>query len=196
MSTINNEQIEKLLEDVSSIKQAINKNRSVLRHILLPRHYRLLSFLLGIIIIFHSAIYYFLVEHYGSYGLIPDGIKNVWYSVIAITWALLAFLKIYKLEKSLSKIDKKYSLSRTLFELFSFRIVHIYVPIMATLIAFIVHFANNELSYYIIPAISISFGILYNVLGAMTEIKQYLISGYWMVFIGVIAVIYTSISGP
>ncbi len=196
MTTIDNSQIEKLLEDVSSIKHAISKNKSALRLILLPQHYRLLAFLIGIIIIVYSAVYYFLVEKYGSYNMIPDSIKNIGYSVIAITWALLAFLKIYKLESSLSKVDKKYSLSRTLFEFFSFRIIHIYVPLMVILVVFIVHFANNDLSYYIIPSISITFGIMYNFLGAMTEIKQYLVTGYWMASIGVFGVIYPSISGP
>ncbi len=196
MSTIDNEQLEKLLEDVSSIKQAISKNKSTFRLLLLPRHYRLLSFLAGIIIILYSAIYYNFVYYFGSYNLIPDGVKNICYCVIAVTWALLAFLKFYKLENSLSKVDKKFSLSRILFEFFSFRIIHIYIPLIAILIVFIVHFANNDLSYYIVPSISIIFGVLYNILGAMVEIKQYLITGYWMVFTGIIAVVYTPVSGP
>jgi hypothetical protein len=40
MNTINGGQIEKLLEDISSIKTVINKNKPLLQQVLMPAHFR------------------------------------------------------------------------------------------------------------------------------------------------------------
>ncbi len=196
MTTISNEQIEKLLADVSTMKVAINRNKPLLQLVVLPRHYRILIYLGSATIFALSLAAYALMAYYETFSAVPDGIRNIFYLLIAVFCALLAFLKYYKVDKSLDGINKKYTLSRIMLEFFSFRIVHVYLPVMSTMIVLIIYFSIFGNAYYIVPTISIGFGLFYNFIGSVTEIKQYLVSGYWMFFTGLLAVVYTGIAVP
>ena len=48
MDSIDNRQIENLLEDIASIKSVINKNKPLIHQILMPRHFRFFHLIAGI----------------------------------------------------------------------------------------------------------------------------------------------------
>ena len=109
MVTANDKQIDQLIEDISSIKSCINKNKSVLRQILLPAHFRLLSLILGISIIIFSMFFHYFINRYGSYGLIPGYIKGILFGAIVVDWVFLVILKYSNWLKSILEIDYRYT---------------------------------------------------------------------------------------
>jgi hypothetical protein len=56
MSTVTENKIDKLLEDISSIKTVINRNKPLLQQVLNPAQFRRLGLLAGISIIFFFGI--------------------------------------------------------------------------------------------------------------------------------------------
>jgi hypothetical protein len=124
------------------------------------------------------------MEQYGSYGGIPTGYKNTIYLVMMLDWALLGFIKWYKWSTSLSKIDKRYTLVYALEKLFSFRIIHVYLPLLILIIVISVFFIERDAAYYVIPTISIGMGLIHNFIGSVTRLWQWLISGYWLLVSG------------
>ena len=83
MKTISDDQVERLLEDISEIKSVINRNKPVLQQVFNPGRYRLLSFLVGLSYIGFSLLIFFLMRHYGSFVAIPATLRIIIYVGIA-----------------------------------------------------------------------------------------------------------------
>jgi len=192
MMNIDDQQIDKLLEDIASIKAVINRNRTLIQQILLPRHFRLFSLVAGISILIFSFLFYFLMEHFGNYGSIPGNVKTILFGAMILDWMLLVFLKYSRWGASLLKINRSYTLSRALEEFFSYRIIHTYLPLTGVMIILCVFLADID-AYYMIPAIAIGSGLLYNFIGSITEIRQWLVTGYWFLITGVATLFLNSI---
>lgn len=137
---------------------------------------------LKIILVF-SFLFYFLTEHHGSYGSIPTNIKTIVFGAMVLDWMLLVFLKYSRWGASMLKINKDYTLSRALEVFFSYRVVHTYMPITGIMVMLCVYLSNVD-AYYMIPTIAIGLGLLYNFIGSITEIRQWLVGGYWFLVTG------------
>jgi hypothetical protein len=196
MDTLNGGQIEKLLEDISSIKSVINKNKPLLQQILNPAHSRLFTLLAAISIIGFASLIFLLMQHYGSFSSIPRTTRYIIFAAMAADWVFMQILKRRTFLNTGKRIDPTFTIGRLLKEFFTYRIAHVYVPVMLLIIFLIVYFIYENIPYYIVPAVSIGVGFLYNFIGSFTEIRQYLILGYWFLITGVGVIIFNSIPAP
>lgn len=196
MKTIDNDQIERLLEDISSIKATINRNRPVLQQVLNPARFRWFMFLVAFSIIGFSMFIYFLMQHYGSFNAVPGTLRTVIYIAIA---ADVVFLQIWKLKSfsiSVRKVDQRFTLGWFFKEFYSPRIVHLWVPLIVLVVFLSIFFLVNDIPYFIVPTISIGYGLLCNFVGTLLEIRYSLVIGYWLLITGVCTIIFSCIPGP
>jgi hypothetical protein len=196
MDTINGGQIEKLIEDISSIKSVINKNKPLLQQVLNPAHFRLFTFLAAISVIGFAMLIYFLAQHYGSFSMIPLATRYVIFAAMAADWIFMQYLKRKIFVTTGRRIDPTFTFGRLLKEFFTYRIAHVYVPVMVLIIFLVFFFIYKSIPYYIVPAVSIGIGFLYNFIGSFTEIRQYLIIGYWFLITGLGVTILNNIPAP
>jgi len=196
MAMPNDKQIDQLIEEISSIKSIINKNKSLLRQVLLPAHFRLLALFTGISIILFSMVFYYFMERYGGYSFIPNRIKMILFVAIMVALVLQGTLKYSNFMKPLLKIDSRYTIGRLLSEFFTFRIVHVYVPLFVLALCICSYLAKQGNAYYIIPTISITIGLFYNFIGSIIEVKQWLLSGYWLLITGLGVLLLGPIPAP
>lgn len=196
MAESNDKQLDQLIEEISQIKSVINKNKSLLRQVLLPAHFRLLALFSGISIILFSAIFSYFIECYGSYSLIPFKLKLVIFGAIVVDILFLSIVKYINFMKPLVKINRWYTIGRLMKEFFSFRIVHVYVPLISLMIFLCVYLTKQHNAYYIIPTISITYGLFYNFLGSIIEVKQWLLAGYWLLVTGIGVIVFNFIPAP
>ncbi len=189
-------QVDKLLEDISSIKATISQNRQVIRLILLPAHFRLLYLLLGLSVIGFSIAFHLLIRHYGSFEAIPVLTKQAVYTAIIMDWILLGWIKWLKLADSLSKTDKRLNVTNFIQEFFSFRIAHVYYPLWILVICMSIIFFQRSANFYVIPTVAVGLGLVHNFIGSVTQIRQWLISGYWFLATGLFLLAKGSIYVP
>lgn len=194
MARLTEEQIDKLLEDISLIKSVIGKNKPLLRHILMPGQYRLLTSLIGASIIVFSMLFYFLVERYGDYGGIPTVYKILVFGAIAADYVFLAILKHKTLLGSARKIKPGVSLFSVWKEFFTSHIMHVYIPLSVLALFLCIYFPSIGRPFYLAPTLSIGMGLIYNILGGVTGIRAYLIAGYWLLTTGFGALFFSSVS--
>ncbi len=194
MKTIDNEQIERTLEDIAFMKEVINFDYSIIRQIFAFAHYRRLSLLFGISIIGFSMLFYFLMDYYGNYEAIPAGLKWIIYIAIAIDAAILQIMKIRLFSGLLKKTDQNFTLSNCLKKSFSDPAIHILLPTIFLPFFLIVFFIIEGIPYYIIPTLSFWCGLWGVLIG--TGLKHYLIWGYWYLAMGIYWLIFTSIPVP
>jgi len=193
MKTVSNDQIERLLDDISEIKSVINRNKPVLQEVFNPGRYRLFFFLTGMSYIGFSLLIYFLMRHYGSFGAIPGTLRITIYVGIVADFGFLQILKRRSILASVRNVDQNLTIGWLFKELFSYRIVHLYVPLMVLVIFLSVYFIVKGNPSYIVPTIAIFYGLLTNFMGTIFEIKQSLIVGYWLIITGILALIFSSI---
>ena len=196
MDTIESSQLEKLLEDISSIKSVINKNKPLLQQVLNPVHFRLFTLLAAISIIGFALVIYFLMLQYGSFSSIPSTIRYIIFAAMAADWFFMQYLKRRTFLKTGKRIDPTFTIRRLLKEFFTYRIAHVYVPMTLLIIFLTVYFVYKNIPYYIVPACSIGIGLLYNFIGSFTEIRQYLILGYWFLITGAGVLMFNTIPAP
>ena len=91
MESVKDEQIEKLLEDIASIKSVIKQNKSIVRQLFLPSPFRRFLLMLGLIIILYSALFYFFILQFGDYSSIPGFYKSVFLAYCLLP-GLLSYL--------------------------------------------------------------------------------------------------------
>jgi hypothetical protein len=196
MDPIEGSQLEKLLEDISSIKSVINKNKPLLQQVLNPAHFRLFTLLAAISIIGFALAIYFLMQQHGSFSAIPRMIRYIIFAAMAADWVFMQFLKRRTFLKTGKRIDPTFTIRRLLKEFFTYRIAHVYVPMTLLIIFLTVYFIYKNIPYYIVPACSIGIGLLYNFIGSFTEIRQYLILGYWFLITGAGVLMFNTIPAP
>ncbi len=194
MSRLTDDQIDKLLEDISLIKSVIGKNKPLLRQILMPGQYRLLTSLIGASIIVFSMLFYFLVGRYGDYGSIPTTLKILVFGALAADYVFLAILKHKTLLRSAIKINPDMSLFGVWKEFFTSYIMHVYIPLSVLGLFLCIYFPFIGQPFYLAPTISIGMGLIYNFLGGVTDMRAYLITGYWLLITGVGALFFSSVS--
>jgi hypothetical protein len=190
MNTVTENNIDKLLEDISSIKTVINRNKPILQLLLHPARLRLFFLVVGLNLIAVCLVLFFLIQHYGYFAAIPYPGRSIIYMVLAVDAILIQVFKRRVFLSSAQKIDPKLTLMGALKEIFTFRIIHVYVPIMVLVILFGFYFGLHRMPDYIVPTISIGVGLLYNFIGSIIDIRQYLLFGYWTLVTGVLAVLY------
>lgn len=195
MKTIDNEQVERLLEDISSIKEVINRNKPIIRQVVNLSHFRLLSLLFGISVIVFSMLFYFLMHYYGDYGAIPINLKWIIYITIALVTIFLSIMKQLLYLRSIKKMDKSLTLSWMFKEIFSNQFVHIYLSSIFLSLFLTTFYIMKGIPYYIIPTSSIWIG-LFGIAGAMLHIKHSLVLGYWFFVTGICLIIFNSIPAP
>ena len=192
MKTIDNEQVERLLEDIASIKEVINRNKPIIQQVINLTHFRLLMLLSGISIIVFSLLFYFFMDFYGGYSAIPVSMKWILYVAIALVTIALSIMKQFIYLSSLKKIDKTLTLSWFFKEIFSNQFVHIYFSGIFLNLFLITYYITQSIPYFIIPTISIWIGLLC-IAGAMLHIKYSLVMGYWFFLTGIGLIIINTI---
>jgi hypothetical protein len=190
MNTVTENNIDKLLEDISSIKTVINRNKPLLQRLLHPARLCMFFLLVGLNLIAVCLVLFFLIQHYGDFTAIPKSGRGIIYTALAVNVILIQIFKRRVFLSYAQKIDPKLTLLGILKEIFTFRIIHVYVPIVALVILLGFYFAHHKIGYYIVPAISIGVGLLYNCIGSIIDIRQYLIFGYWTLVTGMLTILY------
>jgi hypothetical protein len=194
MSGISENELDKLLGDIKSIKSVIGRNRPLIQQIMLPVNFRLVTLLIGISVIVFSLIFHFMIERYGSYNEIPQQIRYLMWFLLIADYLLLGILKRVFWLRSMREYGRKISFSQIIREMYSFHTYHVWVPAILMIIILSVFLVNIGQAYYIVPTISIGMGIAYNFMGALTSLRAYLISGYWMFITGTGVLLYPNLS--
>jgi hypothetical protein len=172
------------------------QNKPAMRQLLLPLPFRRFLLIAGLIIIVYSMVIYFIILQFGSYAGIPGFYKNAFYALLILTWLALVFMKYSTWLRTLRRIDSKYTLRRAFKEFLTQKVVHIFLPITFIMVFLIFYLVQHETYHLIVPAVSLGSGLVYNFLGSISDIKQYLIAGYWLLISGILIIVFSSIPIP
>jgi MFS family permease len=196
MNTIDNEQVNRTLEDIASIKEVINRNTPIIQRVAIwqqfmsLRNFRLLWLLFGISATFFSMLFYFLMNYYGSYGDIPFNLKLIIYIAIGIDSVFISILKLRLISNLLKK--QNLTLSWWLKEIFPKGYDHISCSVLFLFYFLIAYFIIQDIPYYIIPLLSIIYGLMM-LLPIGLNIEYSILTGYYFLVTGICLLIFNTI---
>ena len=107
MNTATENNIEKVLEDISSIKTVINRNKPLLQRLFHPAQLRLFFLVVGLNLIVICLVLYFLIQYYGQFAAIPSPGRGLIYVALAADLILIQVFKRKVFLSSAQKIDPK-----------------------------------------------------------------------------------------
>ena len=182
--SINQEQFDKLMQDIQAMKSVIHKNQGVLHNILLPAHFKLVSYVWGIGIVLFSLAIYLMCEVYNGYDAIPGYMKTAFYIKLMVFAGIVFFLKRRVLVRSLQKDFPGITFLGIIKDFFSFNIQHMYFPLALLMLLIAYALIRAGQPSYLVPALSIYCGLFFNFIGSVTKLRPYLWSGYWYLSTG------------
>ena len=196
METINNDQIERLLEDISSIKTVINRNKSLLHRIFNLVPFRWFLLVVGLSTIGFCMLIFFLTQHYGSFGSIPSTLRTSIYIALAVCAIVMQIWKGRAYLASVKKIDKRLTLGWAFKEFYSNKISYLYISVVVLMVFLSIFFIVKHIPYFIIPTFSIGVALICIGYGVILQISYSLIVGYWCFITGICTIIFSSIPAP
>jgi hypothetical protein len=194
MDAISREQVDKLAEDISFVKKAIEKNSSILRLIDFKRSLRPVVLLSALSVFFFCGLFYMLIRHFGGFAAIPSSLKAIAFCAIALDGSALGIFKNVGMLKSARAYNPEISLFRLIREYYSARMYHNFIPTGFVVAFACIYAAATGNSRFIIPLLSIGAGLLYNSFDTFLRLDEFLWTGYWLVVTGCILVVYNSVS--
>ncbi len=194
MNQVSQTQVDKLLEDIATIKSVISDNQPILKQLLLPGHFRVISYLCGIGISVISLAYYYFLGQYGDYAAIPQSIRVVLLITIAGLAVTVWILKGLLWFKSVHAVNKELSFGQMIKNLYSGQILHTWIPISVIMGILVVYCMKANMQQFIVPILAFGVGVIYNMIGGLTRIWQYLFTGYWLVVTGICSLLFSTIS--
>ena len=195
MDTLSREQIDRLAEDISFVKKAIEKNSTILQQIDFRSSLRLVTLLSALAIFFFCGLFHLLMKHFHGFSGIPTSIKAISFCAIALVAAAIGVLKNSGILKSARSANPGISLMYIIKEYYSsVRLFHHFIPTGLVVLFSCVYAASIGNSRLVIPFISIGAGLIYNSLETFLRIDELLILSYWLIVTGCIVLVFNSIS--
>ena len=193
MKNMTKSQIERLLVDISSIKEVISRNRPVFRQLFDLAQFRWFLLMVGLSTIGFCMLIFIITKHYGSFGSVPNTLRIIIYIALAITLIIMQIWKGRAYLASARQMDRRLSLGWLLKEFYSSNISHVYVSIVLLLMFFTVFFIVKGIPYFIIPTFSIGIFLISICYSVILQFKEALMNGYWFLLTGICTIIFPTI---
>jgi hypothetical protein len=195
MDALSREQIDRLAEDISFVKKAIEKNSSILQRIDFRSSLRLVALVCGLSVFLFCGLFHFFIKHYNGFSGIPTSIKAALFCAIAFIAIVLGVLKNTGILKSARSVNPGISLAHLVKEYFSsIRLFHHFFPTGLVVLFSCMYVVNIGHPRLIIPFFSIGAGLIYNSLSTFLRIDEFLLISYWFILTGAIVLVFNSIS--
>lgn len=192
MNTIDNDQLEKTLDDIASIKKIINRNKPIFLQVFNFTNFRRTFLLFGIGVLVVSMLFYYLKGYYGGHEAIPDKTKYLIIIAFIIYFIFIQILEYRVWVNSYKNIGKIFTYRNLNKELLSDRYKHPFFSSLYLTILLCMFFLIKGIPYFIIPTLAIYMGLFY-LMVALFYIKYSLVMGYWYLITGVVFLIFNII---
>ncbi len=182
----NAKNVENILNDITYIKNAIQKHNNILKYISLSKVLSFIAILGGIFTIALCSIVFYFISHYGAYKNVPQNYKTLLYIIIFLSTAGIGFLKIKNILNAYRQINMNISLLRLLKEVYTPHTLTTLIPYVIVTIFIIVFLITNGYLMYIVPVLAILYGLLMNGFVNIFHLKELILFGNWLIVTGLI----------
>ncbi len=189
------DRIQRLEEDLREIKRTLDLNKHHLREIF-DKMFNFLPLMVfaGASCALISISYYIALRTYGSLGAIPAAFHWILGTLIAVSFMVVSALKLFVMireGKRLEFIRSWYGIWLVFIK--SPTILHIFLPVVALIVALSIFLIQSGHASYCVPVWAIGCGIMWNGVGVGFSLIEYTVFGYWLLLTGALSLFITGI---
>lgn len=179
----NQEEIEKMAEELRFIKSAIMKSGNIVRWVAWAGAIRWIALAGGLLIIAAAIFAEMLKARYGGFAETPALIKVVFFGAIAVFVVLFAVWKLRKITGQLRKTGNEVTILRLFKDAYAGQLIF-FVPFLLTVAGLIVFLAERGLGYYIVPSLAILLGLSFVFFAMYFRFRELYGCCFWQIATG------------
>lgn len=178
--------MERLVQDLQFVKTAITKSNNLFRFINISRAIGLVGLWIGIGITILASAAYYLVDHFGDFDAVPATHRTGLFILMVIFLVAVATGKIVLIMKQARQTDRDLTLLKLIAAVYKPQTVNIIVSFIIAIIGISAFLSNRGLDIYLVPALSIMFGLMLLAFLNVFYLKELLVSGDWLLITGLV----------
>lgn len=186
MDQLPREQIAELMDDIKFISASIRKNTGLIRQISLPQTLRMTALFTGIATIMLCFAYYAMAWYYGNHTAAPIALRTSLYCLTGLALCAAIVIKNLNFIHSAQKIDPHISFKHIVRALHEGWYPFYFLPVIVTMVALVGLVIIRERFEYIVPIVSVSYGLMFNSFGVTLRSPSIIIVSHWLVITGLI----------
>jgi hypothetical protein len=185
-----NEELDNLRQDIESLRKAVRKANPFLRAIVALRAYAMLSIPLGVLTLVFCLGSHFLVLSYGSFQAIPGSWKTPFWIVLGIFIVGSFALKWIVVARRAAQIEKGANFMTALKAMYGSSWANVNLPATISILVAAGFAVYVGRSWYIVIILAVFLGIVCNSVGLAVERKEYLVTGWYSLLSGLVALFF------
>lgn len=178
--------LREVITDLKLIKDAVSKSDSIINFIDTGGALKGILLAVGLLIAVFSTVFYYLLEHYGSFEAIPEKFRLILFVLIGLFCAGVGFVKIRNFLNGARKVGFDLTLYKLMEELYTARFVALVLPNITVITLVSIFLDNRGYDLYIIPALAIMFGLLIISMSSLFFMKEFYLLGAWLMATGLL----------
>lgn len=192
----NQEELDRLAEDLKSIKNALQRSGNIMRWVNWTMPIRWISLVGGLIIIALAYIVSLLNTLYGSFGAAPGWIKAVFFGGIALAVSAFALWKLRVITRQLKEKGSALTCWQLFEEVYTRLVAVFVIPFLCIVAGMVVFLAVKGLDAYIIPVLAVLMSLVFVFFSMQFHFKELYGSSFWLIVSGFICLFLNDVIGP
>ena len=176
--------VQEVIKDLQHIKEAMARSNSVVKFMDMDSTLKGVLLLSGLMVILFAAIFYYFILSYGTFGEIPVNIKVLLFALLAVSLALVIKLKASNLLQKARQMKAGSTFFSLAKEIYTPAFTSMMLPFFVTLAVVVIYLSLNGHYHYLVPSLSILFGLLYTTFLGSLLVRYLLPMTYWLVLTG------------
>ncbi|MFZ5369020.1 MAG: hypothetical protein ACOZCE_12405 [Spirochaetota bacterium] len=173
--------LESILQDIRAIKSALHQHDALIRQILLPKNFGVMSAYLGAAFIIVFGGFQAIIMYYGSYSLVPQLVRYLLWTFFVFAMISSSIIKLVSLNRASRELSGPTGMFALMREFFILPLRHVYIGAGIGAVLVSAYLVQTGLVLLIIPVVVLMIGIIWNQLGEFIRSRFYLIVGYWLI---------------
>lgn len=173
--------LEHILKDIRAIKTALHRHDHVIRQILLPKYFGLMSAYYGGAMLFVFGLFQGFIVYYGAYDRIPSVVRYLLWAFFAFATVSGGVIKLVSLTRASRELSGPTGVFSLMREFFILPLRHVYIGAAIGALLVSVYLVQTGLAMLVISVVVLMVGIIWNQLGEYIKSRSYLVVGYWLI---------------
>jgi len=178
--------VDRLVEDLQFVKTAITKSNHIFKYVKISKALGLVGLWIGLGITMLAGLAYGLINRFGSFAQVPSASRIVLYSAMTVLFVATAVGKIVLVLRSARQTYQDITLIRMIEEIYRPQTLNIIIPFVMTITGITVFLTSNGLHVYLVPVLSVLFGLMFIAFLNVFYFSEMLVAGDWLIITGLI----------
>lgn len=189
-------EIDNLIKDFLSVKRMIMRKNGVLKYLAFSKAFRSVVITSGIFVTLYSLVFYWVTNLYGSFELIPGGLRAFLFVILISTILLLVIFKINTILKAAKDVNSSIDLPKLINEVYSREAILQMVPYILTIIFSIIFLQSKGQGVYLPQVLAVLLGFMCNSLVNIFYIIELHTLSYWLIITSLLTIPYAGLINP